>query len=656
MISWWDHEISIWAIPRQRIDEVRTRPTPEPHATHGRRLVAKVVLTGDESITSVTVASTGKLLAVSTIASTKLFHILPRKDGTLKMRKIAIPSSIAHSAAKLLQFSPDSKWLCLVLLADKVNVYRLDPVESRDPRKSPTLGTKPVRLDRTPRPETRMKPENGSLGDYHRSINVIAFSADSNILAVSDLSGYLDSWVLEGHEDLMQVPSSVEISANDNSKSEAASPSDSSSSVDSDEEENSPTIIYGQHWIRNPSTSILPKLPSPALVLSFRPSTTTLSSTLGVNGMPTPPATRQTPHPHSHALPTGEDRLLVITASNNRILEFHTLTGRLTDWSRRNPASVFSEKYRGLMDPAKGVIWDVGPGGSSSSGRERCWVYGVNWLWMFDLAQDLQPVSSATPQDGSLSQKKALTNGDAHGTNTSPQPATRTMPISKRKRPVANVHDHHNDHGTTGAGGLIPPTQLNIGLGRKMQRIEGPAVTAAAAAAAGDEAEAMRMRIVDLDGPLSRSSRGAMATAEDDGDDDDDMDVDMEDGDGNGDEKDSLVALRLRRRAEGAELEDRQITTTNHPSTTIEQGNGEHEEGSPAYWHTFKYRPILGIVPLSPSPHSPDPDQEEGTAGGGGGGRGGGVEVVLVERPLWDMEAEEALPARFWGAQEWGDK
>jgi U3 small nucleolar RNA-associated protein 4 len=44
----------------------------------------------------------------------------------------------------------------------------------------------------------------------------------------------------------------------------------------------------------------------------------------------------------------------------------------------------------------------------------------------------------------------------------------------------------------------------------------------------------------------------------------------------------------------------------------------------PAWWHTYKYRPILGIVPLA------KPDDEQ-------------FEVAVVERPIWDVD----LPDRF---------
>ena len=50
-----------------------------------------------------------------------------------------------------------------------------------------------------------------------------------------------------------------------------------------------------------------------------------------------------------------------------------------------------------------------------------------------------------------------------------------------------------------------------------------------------------------------------------------------------------------------------------------------------AWWHTFKYRPILGVVPIAA-------DSDDGSA----------PEVVLVERPSWDLD----LPPRFVGTHE----
>ncbi|KAJ9133020.1 U3 small nucleolar RNA-associated protein 4 [Pleurostoma richardsiae] len=57
------------------------------------------------------------------------------------------------------------------------------------------------------------------------------------------------------------------------------------------------------------------------------------------------------------------------------------------------------------------------------------------------------------------------------------------------------------------------------------------------------------------------------------------------------------------------------------------------------WWHTYKYRPILGIVPLE-VPHS-------GEASGESSGVPP-VEVALVERPIWDVD----LPPRYLGDDE----
>ncbi len=65
-----------------------------------------------------------------------------------------------------------------------------------------------------------------------------------------------------------------------------------------------------------------------------------------------------------------------------------------------------------------------------------------------------------------------------------------------------------------------------------------------------------------------------------------------------------------------------------------EGANGEVKE-SPNHWHTFKYRPILGMVVV-----------------GEGEEDGAGPEVAVVERPIW----EASLPPRFYGEQEWRDK
>lgn len=173
--------------------------------------------------------------------------------------------------------------------------------------------------------------EDGSLDGYAHTINRAAFSSGSNILAVADLSGWLDTFVFaEGK------------------------------------------------WAYNTQGSTLPKLSSASVVLEFRPA---------VFPPAAPPNLMITEKGLEEVAPEGsptEDRLLTITAKDHHILELHVLQGRLSDWSRRNPPSQkLPYDFCVQKDRAAGVVWEV------SAEKERVWVWASSWVWMFDLRQDL---------------------------------------------------------------------------------------------------------------------------------------------------------------------------------------------------------------------------------------------------------------------------
>ncbi|KAK2623639.1 hypothetical protein QTJ16_006820 [Diplocarpon rosae] len=239
-----------------------------------------------------------------------------------------------------------------------------------------------------------------------------------------------------------------------------------------------------------------------------------------------PHPTRNTPHPIPHDLPSGEARLLVVT-STSEIFELDVLKGGLSAWSRRNPPTTFPASYRKTLDQAKGAVWDV------SGDRERAWVYGVGWLWMFDLSRDFE--TSA----GRL--------GDYESE------AEEQMGGSRKRRRVRHGKEH-----PSGAGGVIPDSTLSTGISRKLRKL-----------AQDDDNHEMQVE-EDLD--------LAPAFAED-----------------------SRVA----------------------EAETKESAN---------HWHTFKYRPILGIVVVGEG-------EEE-------------LEVAIVERPIWEAD----LPPRYYGEQEWRGK
>lgn len=181
----------------------------------------------------------------------------------------------------------------------------------------------------------KRRVDDGSLDNYEQTINRVAFSSGSDILAVADLSGWLDTFV----------------------------------------------FIEGK-WAYNTKGATLPKLSSASVVLEFRPAAPSSAAspnlTITENGF------------EGVERPAEEDRLLAITGKDHHIFEFHVLQGRLSDWSRRNPpAEKLPHDFRIQKDRATGVVWEV------SAEKERMWVWASSWVWMFDLRQDL-PVLEGT--------------------------------------------------------------------------------------------------------------------------------------------------------------------------------------------------------------------------------------------------------------------
>lgn len=413
-MSWWDREINIWRI--NRLSESIDSDEPET-ASVNRKLVAKILVKGESNITSATLNAAGNLIAVSTVADIKLFRLKARKSEEgegLKVSTVAVPAAFS-SGARLIQFSPDGNWLSIIRDDSSVAVARV--VQDNDSPSSFSIIPQLSKLTRLDRNISKTKLLGG-LGAYERTITQVAFSSDSRILVVSDLAGYVDTWVLEGIEDLTQELE--EIQDDDESDDESDDGSDA-------EEEKKPKLIYGQHWTRNPSATRIPKLPSAPVVLSFRPSTRPAQ----INGA-IPAATRNNSHPVSHELPVAEDRLVIVT-STNEVYEFEVLAGSLSPWSRRNPTSTFPLAFRNVVDLARGCIWDI------SNGRERMWLHGVGWLWMFDLSQDFH-----------FEDEEAEENGDAETSG------------NKRKR---------FQLGKSGAGGMVDPEENETGMSRKIRKL-----------------------------------------------------------------------------------------------------------------------------------------------------------------------------------------
>ncbi|MCJ1365027.1 U3 small nucleolar RNA-associated protein [Acarospora aff. strigata] len=582
IMTWWEREISIWRVygsPEARED---SEGLDQGLSDRTRKLVARIAVKGEENITSACISANGKLLAVSTVSEVKLFRLRQRtaeNTDALRVSKFEVPQALFKNGAKLLVFSPDTHWLAIVDVSNSIRLFRI--LEDSASKIGIRLLPKAIDLKRVHRERAKQTLQHGSLGNYDRTVIRATFSEDSRVLVGGDLSGYLDSWVLEGHEDLTQTTDDYVGDARTSSPS---------SDDESDGEKEQPVVILGEHWIRNPAATLLPKLPSAPLVLSFRPSRQ-YSGRPVTNGNTAVHPTRHNPHPHSHDLPAGEDRLLVLTCEHH-IYEFHILKGRLSEWSRRNPTQTLPGDFREVRDRAMGCVWDI------SEERQRVWLYGSGWLWMFDLGRDFASPKKDTidagprPEDNSTSNtanRKKRKLEDRHSDADADEDVNRTL----------SKHD-------SGAGGKVRASQLSTGIGRKIRRTIGP--------------DTEDSRWTWLDEPGSPDS--------DDGDDDEEL-------------PGRLTALAASRRGPDGGPKANAAVDGEGGDVTNSRANGSVErkgDEGPGWWSTYKYRPILGIVPIGTV-------VEEGVHGNGRPG----IEVALVERPMWDVD----LPPRYYGDQEW---
>ncbi|SMR42208.1 unnamed protein product [Zymoseptoria tritici ST99CH_1E4] len=518
LVSWWNKTISIWRIARRQSVEL----SPEQHAP--RKLVAQLQLDVHQSISSVAISDDGKLLAACTNTEVKIFQLRKRSDAdALAIRKLEVPDDMGSLGARLVQFSPDGKWLAAVTPDNEVQVARIESIPGK-PRQIQILN-KLVELER----QSRSDSLQSGFKQYERTVCRISFSTDSAVLVTADLAGYLDSWVLEGHEDL--TAPAVDIIPNKSANPDPAASSEDDDSSDDDEED---YTFYGQHWAANPSAHLLPQLPSFPLVLSFRPSPTT--DPVHVNGNPGVHSTRHNPHARSRALPPGPHHLWILT-STHEMYELDVLAGKLTDWSRANPTSVLPEDFTKLKDRAMGVVWDVSPAGAERK-RERVWVYGSSWVCMLNVGGDLAPLVGGA-------KRRRMSEGRM------------ILPVGKKSK------------GTSGAGPKMPEGYRE-GMPSAVRRIDGA-----------------KSEDVLLDGRAEK------------------VDEDVED------DEEGETRLRLMRMESGGE-DSQQLVTA-------EGGKAERK-----WWVTFKYRYILGMVPLADVEEAEDGEKA--------------LEVVLVERPLWEAE------------------
>jgi U3 small nucleolar RNA-associated protein 4 len=538
-----------------------------------------------------------------------MFSLRPRKGderNILKIQKVDVASEISADGARIVSISPDLRWLSIVRPNSEIWLARIFPSSEKE---KPRLHPKLVHAERAPRHTRYEKVSHGTLGNYERTIRSIGFSDDSKILASGDLSGCVDVWVLED----------VSTSGSQDSakKTDGVTSSDDESSDDEDEQ----PIIEGQRWKPNPNESPIPRLPSGIVFVSFRPRGQVKTQALtngNVNG--------------SSSIGGVDDRLMVLT-SEHHLIEFEALKGTFSEWSRRNPKAYLPAEFTGVKDRAMGGLWDV------SEGRERLWLYGTSWLWMFDLTHDF-------PSPGTDSTDGPNTSNSGQLVKATPQ---------KRKRTLEDEDQEERRKYNSGAGDRIPMSQADVSLGIKIRKVVGH-----------DES---KEEWIQVDEPRRQRS------ANDDNDEDDFGHEDpffgndhsnfarLRRGEKNPDSQDGGLTP-YKRLTNGVHADDNKIfpdgeedgtsfavvvdnTLNGDDHHTPSKKNNQNEGNGPSsssssqpsrqWWHTYKYRDILGIVPLL-SHHSPEKNAvgKESTSTSL-------LEVAVVERPMWDMD----LPGRY---------
>jgi U3 small nucleolar RNA-associated protein 4 len=518
-VGWWEREVHIWRL-QQPLKDIVDHAGINFDVSKNRKLLARILVKGAANITAASISNDGSLLVVSTTSDVKAFHLKPRSDAKkeeLKVSKVDVPPKIAALGANNLQISPDGKWICATQEGSKVSLLQVSH-DSEDGDR-PTIHAKAIKLNRLRR-DIPKYVTLGGLGGYDRSVTQISFSPDTKMLAVADMAGYIDTWILRDSKLLLS-------GANGHAEDDASSSSDGS-----DSEDDADDISGGAPWTRNPNASLLPKLHCAPTLLSFSdhiPGTTSQA----VNG---------------NEEATDDYVLLAVTAKP-QILTLHPTIGAITPWSKRNPTQRFPVEFRNIRDLVKGALW----------AGDRVWLYGNTFLLMLDMSQDIA---------------EDVTN-----------PSSALVPLEDQERPKKRKRE------------------ADTGAGNKMQ-IGAAGPTKVVRYVHGEEPKEL-----NLDGPDPMDTDATSAPGDD---------SDSEDS-----EDELRGELVSRRRAEGKK----------GPEAQPSQGTG--------FWHTLKYRPILGIVPLENIEESAM--DEDVVMPHGNGQIRKTLEVALVERPLWDTDMPDSI-------------
>jgi len=199
-LTWWNQDLYLWHVTKRLDGAEVSLDLGSNEFNH--ELLACLRLKGEEHIQSAQLSLDGNFVVASTTTGVKLFQLRRRIDSgrlSIRTRPIELPTSLRNFGARDVGFSPNSKWLYAVRPSNVLIMVKM--LQSESIKERPTFHEKTIRLSR----KSRKGQDDSTLGGYPQTITHVTFSTDSRVLATGDLSGNVDTWVLEGHEDLSEV-------------------------------------------------------------------------------------------------------------------------------------------------------------------------------------------------------------------------------------------------------------------------------------------------------------------------------------------------------------------------------------------------------------------------------------------------------------------
>ncbi|CAK7209209.1 U3 small nucleolar RNA-associated protein [Sporothrix eucalyptigena] len=591
VICWWERRVEIWAFDtslNEILGDAATDTADADTLDRNRRLVGRIIIKGDANITAAAISADGSYVVVATINEVKAFQLRKTSSGDLAISKVAVPASIANKGASGAAVSPNGRWVALSNGVEN-HMTVIEAVSPGNDDDKLSFRAKPTRLVRLRRSIPRHELFSG-LGRYDRRVIRLAFSPDSKLLAVGDLAGYIDTWVLRGPNGITDEVSATDaadgeddemVDVNDEEDSDASSDEDASDAEDDGE---------ANKWVRNPRAKQLPKLSGAPVVLSF---------SADVPGAPAVAGEPFSSSSQSANPPLARDYVLLAVTATSRLFAFNPLRARLVPWLRRLSPANLPLEFRNIRDISKGVLWQ-GP---------RVWIYGTSFLFMVDTS--VEPTAAST----STSSTADKANASSSTALTSAPTPSAEAPKRKRKR-----------GDDSGAGSRMEIT----GLGP--QRVQMVVESAEGG-----------VSWVDVDMEDAEEKGEGLGDDDDDGDSDEDSDSD--DGEATSHAQKLLHQQQQQQQAKHHKKSPRKTRKQQQDEEKEEKEAAEADKQlqkhlrspqpqTPRWWHTFKYRPILGVVPLATASSTPSSSSAYPS-----------LEVALIERPGWDID----LPLRYGG-------